>query len=170
MKKDNNIIIRVDSELKENAMRIIRKEGFSLSDVLNASLKDIVHRGMIPMYLRKFISPVRRGPGYIDISFIKKCLGESIQKIEKEKIKKIYLFGSFARGDEKFTSDIDLRIEPGPGLTLVDLGNIRQDLMEKLNRDVDLLAIESSKLDTDFYENIRKDEICLYDQQRYWNY
>lgn len=164
MKKDTNIIVRVDSTLKENVMKIIKKKGYTLSDIITACLSDIEQKGMVPFYLNRFLPRIRKNSeGYISIGFIKMCLEEIIKNNEEKKIKKVYLFGSYARGEEKPSSDIDLRIEPGENLTLVDLGNMRQNLVKKLNKDVDLLAIDSSKLDPDFYRKVRKEEICLYE-------
>ena len=41
---------------------------------------------------------------------------------------------------------------------------MRQDLAEKIGKDVDLLVIDPFKLDQDFYNTIRKEEICLYER------
>lgn len=163
MRKDSNIIIRVDSSLKGNVMKILEKKGYTLSDAINAFLKDVERKGQLPINLNKFLpTPKHEGPGYINIAFIKMCLDEIMKSYGKDKVQKVYLFGSFARGEETSSSDVDLRIEPGEKLNLIDLGNIRLDLVQKLNRDVDLLACFPKDMDKAFYDRVRKEEICLY--------
>jgi predicted nucleotidyltransferase len=50
----------------------------------------------------------------------------------------IRVFGSFARGDEKPDSDLDLLIEAGPTRTPFFPGGLLVDLEEELGRKVDL--------------------------------
>ena len=56
---------------------------------------------------------------------------------------KAWLFGSFARGEEKAKSDIDILFVPdyekGP-FTLLTHGGMYEDLKELLGREVDLVA------------------------------
>lgn len=43
---------------------------------------------------------------------------------------KVWLFGSFARGEERTASDIDIAVEPGPDLPAHLLGEIAEALEE----------------------------------------
>ena len=76
----------------------------------------------------------------------------------------MYLYGSYSRGEETPESDIDLRMEADRGLTLIDLENFREEVVEKTGKDVDLSAADPEDLDEYFYNNIKKDEICLYER------
>lgn len=164
MRKDSNIIIRVDSGLKGSVMKIAEKKGYTLSDVVIAFLRDIERKENIPLNLYKFLPRKQSGVGYISIAYIKLCVNEIIFKMEdKDKINKVYLFGSFARGEEKATSDIDLRMETNHPLGLIRIGALRQDLITKLGRDVDLIVSKPSELDPEFYSEIKKDEVCIYE-------
>ena len=60
---------------------------------------------------------------------------------EKFHLKKIGLFGSFARGDQKPTSDVDILIELEDGTkNIFDLEYDLKELLKKqFNRDVDLI-------------------------------
>src|SRR3990167_7346763 len=49
------------------------------------------------------------------------------------------VFGSFARGDNKVGSDIDLLVKFSKNKSLIDLGGIKVSLEEKLDREVDLI-------------------------------
>lgn len=79
---------------------------------------------------------------------------------EKYGAERIYLFGSYARGDEVEHSDIDLRIDKGQirGLALAGL---LVDLEDALGLPVDMLSTTS--LDERFLSSIRNDEVLLYE-------
>jgi uncharacterized protein len=48
------------------------------------------------------------------------------------------VFGSFARGDERDNSDVDLLVEFEAGRSLLDLVRLRDELHEVLGREVDV--------------------------------
>ena len=50
------------------------------------------------------------------------------------------MFGSFARGDQRADSDLDLLIEPKSGATLLDLARLELALEDLLGRHVDLIT------------------------------
>ncbi|MCI8333616.1 MAG: nucleotidyltransferase [Lachnospiraceae bacterium] len=74
---------------------------------------------------------------------------------------RIYLFGSYARGDAEENSDIDLRIDKGAirGLTM---GYLLVDLEDALGKKVDLISTKC--LRTDFLASIKDEEILLYEK------
>ncbi len=74
--------------------------------------------------------------------------------------KRVYLFGSYARGDMTEHSDVDLRIDKGKiqGLALAGL---LIDLEDALGLPVDLISTTS--LDKRFLSTISKDEVLLYE-------
>ena len=57
--------------------------------------------------------------------------------------RKLRLFGSAARGDDRPDSDLDLLVEMEPGRSLVDHVALKQDLEELLGRDVDVVTEQS---------------------------
>jgi uncharacterized protein len=70
-------------------------------------------------------------------------LKTKIKKIlKKYNIKRAGLFGSYARGEQKKKSDIDLLIMPSKNMGLEFVG-LAQELEEKLDRKVDLLTYKS---------------------------
>ena len=79
----------------------------------------------------------------------------------------MYLYGSFARGEATYKSDIDLRLVTTDSMSMIDIGNLRYEIKEKTGRDVDISNEDPSKLDPDFYANVVNDEICIYDQTRH---
>jgi predicted nucleotidyltransferase len=50
------------------------------------------------------------------------------------------LFGSTARGQDHETSDIDLLIDPAPGMTLFDIGGLIDELEKLLGVRVDVVT------------------------------
>lgn len=75
---------------------------------------------------------------------------------------RIFLFGSYARGDTDEESDIDLRIDHGQ-ITVCALGGLLLDLEASLNKNVDLLTTGS--LDITFLDAIKDEEILLYERE-----
>ncbi|WP_263821266.1 nucleotidyltransferase family protein [Salinibacter sp.] len=57
--------------------------------------------------------------------------------------RKLRLFGSAARGDDRPDSDVDLLVEMEPGRSLVDHVALKQDLEGLLGRDVDVVTEQS---------------------------
>ena len=81
---------------------------------------------------------------------------------QKYNVSRVYLFGSFARGDYNEQSDIDLRIDKGAMKGMFALCGFYTDLSEALDRKIDVLTTGS--LEESFLQNIQKEEIILYEQ------
>ena len=73
---------------------------------------------------------------------------------------RIFLFGSYARGDMNASSDIDLRIDKG-SIRGVEMGGLLLDLEDALGVPVDLVTTGS--LSERFLAAIQKDEVLLYE-------
>ena len=74
--------------------------------------------------------------------------------------KRVYLFGSYARGDMTSGSDIDLRIDKG-AIRGLEMAGLLVDLEDALGIPVDL--IPTGSLDDGFLAAIRDDEVLLYE-------
>lgn len=79
---------------------------------------------------------------------------------KKYGVKKAYLFGSYARGEANEKSDVDIRIERGKIRGLFALSGFRLDLVEALQKEVDLISAPPS--DGEFWKNLLHDEVLLY--------
>jgi predicted nucleotidyltransferase len=75
-------------------------------------------------------------------------------------VKRVALFGSYARGDATNKSDIDLCIEPGEIRSLIGLSGFRIEIVERLQTDVDIVT--SDCLDKKFLQRIQREEVLLY--------
>lgn len=166
MKKDTNIIIRVNSDLKIEALKLCRNNNVSISSLLSAYLEDAVKHNKIPLNILGRINYRKVSKNNrLEISNIKKCLDQIIKSQGKNDIKKAYLFGSYARGEASNDSDVDIRLEVGEKLSLIDISNIRLSLKEDLGKEIDLITQNPNELDVNFYNEIKKDEICLYEKR-----
>ena len=77
-------------------------------------------------------------------------------------VDRIFLFGSYARGQATENSDVDLRIDKGNVKGLFTLGALYSDLEERLwEKLLDLLTTGS--LDQQFLSHIAQEEVLLYD-------
>ena len=73
---------------------------------------------------------------------------------------RIWLFGSYARGEAATDSDVDLRIDKGRIRGLFALSGLHLALEDRLGRKVDLLPSDS--LDAEFLASIHPEEVLLY--------
>ncbi len=77
-------------------------------------------------------------------------------------VKRLYLFGSYAKGNANENSDVDILIEKGKPLSLLKLSGMRQNLQDALNLSVDLIT--TSGIADDFQKEIAGTEILLYEE------
>jgi predicted nucleotidyltransferase len=75
-------------------------------------------------------------------------------------VESVSVFGSYAKGTETASSDIDLKIEKGKLRSLFQLSQFRLDVEDALQIAVDLVTSESN--DLDFLKMIAKNEVLLY--------
>ena len=78
-------------------------------------------------------------------------------------VERVTLFGSYARGEARLDSDIDLLISKGRIRGLFELSGFHLDLEERLNTHIDILTADC--LDEKFLRRINREEIVLYEQQ-----
>jgi len=63
-----------------------------------------------------------------------------VSRLRKEGVKKIAVFGSYARHEERKKSDIDLIVAFKGRKTLLDIAKIQRELSEATGKNVDLLS------------------------------
>lgn len=84
---------------------------------------------------------------------------------EQYRVKQLFLFGSYARGEATEESDVDFHIKLHPKTTLLELGGLYVDLEEALQKDVDLVT-QVPKEQEIFGKYMAKEEILLYEDRR----
>lgn len=79
---------------------------------------------------------------------------------EQYGIARMFLFGSYARGEAKPDSDLDFRVDKGALRGLIQLGGLYSDLEETFDKRLDLLTTGS--LEQKFLDRISSEEILIY--------
>ena len=83
-----------------------------------------------------------------------------VDVLKKHKIRKAGIFGSFARGEEKENSDIDILIDiGGRKFSLLDLISLEMELEKRLGKKIDLLTYAG--INPHLKEYILKDEVRI---------
>lgn len=82
-----------------------------------------------------------------------------IPLLKRKGVVKAALFGSYARGEHKKSSDIDILIKFRKGKSLFDLARLEIELENKLGKKVDLLTYDS--IHPLLKERIKKEEVRI---------
>ena len=159
MNKDTLINLRITKTLKDDFQIVCENEGYTMSEVIEASMIDIVSRNNIPINIRSKIQKKKRM--IINIPFIKQCVDNYIYQNKENKIQSVSLFGSYAKGLAKANSDIDLFVDFDDDATLFDVSNLQRHLEKETSKKID---IATNKENISFYNHIQKERIKLYER------
>ena len=159
MKKDSVLVVRLNSNLKDDFQTIANSGGFSVSEIIEGCIKDIVKRGYIPLNIRSKLEP--RKNSILSIPFIKQSIDEILKNGHKN-IKTISLFGSYSKGEATSKSDVDIFVEADNSFSLFQLTQFQNELEGKLGKKVDVITSGSD----DFINHIRKEKIQLYEREK----
>ena len=77
-------------------------------------------------------------------------------------VERVFLFGSYSRGEARPDSDIDLRIDEGEIKGYFKLAGFYSKLEEKFSIPIDVLT--TGALDDEFLARIKKSEVILYER------
>ncbi|HEC99587.1 MAG TPA: hypothetical protein ENN18_04305 [Proteobacteria bacterium] len=92
----------------------------------------------------------------------KKDIFEKMTRILKNQgASKIAVFGSYARGEEKPESDIDIIVEFSERKSLFDLVGIEQEVSDSLGIKVDLLTEKS--ISPYLIDRVKKEMVVIYE-------
>lgn len=81
--------------------------------------------------------------------------------VSKYDIDRVYVFGSYARGDANEKSDVDFRID-ADRLRTFDLCGLMVRLEEALGMEVDVIPTDS--MSPEFQDAIRQEEVMVYER------
>lgn len=84
--------------------------------------------------------------------------------LKRQGVTKAALFGSYARGEMKKGSDIDVLVRLKKGKSLFDFVGLKLELEEKLDKKVDLVSYGAIK--PHLKNIILKDEKVIYEKRR----
>ena len=80
---------------------------------------------------------------------------------EKYHAEKVYLFGSYARGEADEESDLDFLVFGGKNFKLTNILAFAEDLRELSKKNVDAFEIREVNQDSDFYEVVMKERLLV---------
>lgn len=147
---------------RNNTRAVLFKFNLKTDADILAQLDRIENRqGYIKELIRK---DIRGGEGVLEIDTVRTLL---MPIVKKYNIKRLYLFGSYARGEARKDSDIDLLIEGNNTHGLISFVAIQEAMEERLKKSVDLVEYDAMmKNDTRagkrFREHVERDKVLLY--------
>ena len=87
----------------------------------------------------------------------------SVPILRRYKVPRAAIFGSFARGEQRKKSDVDMLIEPPKGIGLFDFAGLKLDLEERLGRKVDLVSYHG--IHPALKRRILQEQISIYEKK-----
>ncbi len=90
---------------------------------------------------------------------IEKIKSKILPVLKKHKINRAGIFGSYARGEQKKKSDVDILVKTSDNMGLLEFIGIKLDLQKAVKRKVDLVEYELIR--KEIKEQILNDEIRI---------
>ena len=86
------------------------------------------------------------------------------QYFQEKPVKRVYLFGSYSRGEEDEKSDIDLLVtyDDSNNISLLTICRMINELSDKLGHPVDM--VEEGRLKPFAVSSVEKDKILIYER------
>ena len=110
--------------------------------------------------VNKYIRSLIENDIHQSVLTIKQIKDKILPILAKHNIHEVYLFGSYARGEAKNSSDVDIYCESGDIKTFMDQGYLEDELMNALGKDVDIVFIGTT-LNDYFKKQLEGDKIRL---------
>ncbi len=95
------------------------------------------------------------------IEEIKSILQDILKNFE---VKKAILFGSYAKNTQTSKSDIDLVIDSDGKLLNIYFYGLLEDLVQKLQKNIDLFEISEIQKDSRIYNDIKNEGVIVYEK------
>ncbi len=99
------------------------------------------------------------------IDEVKNAISKLI-KNEYPEIKEVILFGSYARDEATPISDLDILISKPEQIKPMIMWSFCGSLKEILHKSVEVFRLKSIDINSEFFENIRKDGILIYENKQ----
>ena len=92
-------------------------------------------------------------------------LKEIIERILKDTVvQRAILFGSYAKNCPTENSDVDLIVDSNGELLNINFYGLLEELVEALNKEIDLFEISEIQEKSEIYKNIQKEGVVIYER------
>ena len=162
MKKNVLVNFRIEEDLKNDFVSLVEEKGYTMSDIITASIEEMVRMNRIPLNILSFANR-RYVKNILTIPDIKRAIVDAIVFNNLTGIKSIALFGSYSRGEATTKSDIDLLVELVDKNETDDGTKLETDLIERTGKEIQITYKDT--LNDYFLHVINKDKIVLYEQE-----
>ena len=156
--------VRMDNDTKAAFADFCDQVGMSISTAVNIFVRQTVRERRLPfdISLIKTDSADQVLDGILTLGKIKNAVAVAAKEIPA--IQKIVLFGSYARGEARPESDIDLRVlYDDSAMSLLDLGGFIEDIHEATGKPIDIVS-KSDLGDGGIAESIAREGVVLYER------
>lgn len=155
------LTVTMDREVRNRFVAVCERLDMSASTAVNLLARQMILDEALPFAPTSEI-PAPTHEGTLELNTISSTVQRIAQRYPD--IRRVTLFGSYARGEADETSDVDLRIEydPDSSFSMFDLAAFAEETKDALGRPVDVVSKRT--LEPTFAEEIRRDGLVIYER------
>lgn len=155
--------VRMDTDTKAAFAAFCDEIGMSLSTAITIFAKQAVREQRLPFEVSV---AKKRDMGaaqdqILTLGALKSAVVSAATGIPA--IRRVVLFGSYARGEARGDSDIDLRVVCAEGAGMFALGEFAEDVRERTGKEVDIVS-KSDLGESSIARAIEKDGVVLFER------
>lgn len=152
--------VRVDSDVKESFARLCEELGMTSSVAVNMFMRQMLRERSLPFM--PSLNAACRQAGVLTREEIADAVRKSAAS--RDAIESVILFGSYARGEAGFQSDIDLRvnIDPNKRMGLFAISAFADELREATGKQIDVVTADD--LREDMATAIEREGVKVYER------
>ncbi len=155
--------VRMDSDTKAAFSAFCDEVGMSLSTAITIFAKQTVREQRLPFSItsaKRQTDGVTQGES-LTLGALKAAVVAAAS--ESPSIQRVVLFGSYARGEARVDSDIDLRVICDENAGMFALGGFASRVREKTGKEVDIVSKDDLG-DSDVAREINRDGVVLFER------
>lgn len=162
--------VRMDEQTKGDFAAFCEQVGMSVSTAINVFVRQTLREGRIPFSVS--VAPARAegvatapaAPGVLDRAAIAEAVSSAAEPFPA--ISKVVLFGSYARGEARPDSDIDLRIvrDSQTPLSMMSIAAFSEGVRAQTGKSVDVLSRRSID-NPELAEAVEREGVVVYERE-----
>ncbi len=162
--------VRMDEQTKGDFAAFCEQVGMSVSTAINVFVRQTLREGRIPFSVS--VAPAQAGDaravlaasGTLDRAAIAKAVGSAAEPFPA--ISKVVLFGSYARGEARPDSDIDLRIvrDSRAPLGMMNIAAFSEGVRAQTGKSIDVLSKRSID-NPELAEAVEREGVVVYERK-----